>query len=172
MTTSELIPTVSIEGLCAKRDATVARIREAHRLLMEVESESEERKKTDGGFQKHSYWTIHLEFSTRGGSFTSDRGVETAIKKIDAGYWSFLLEQSGMGSFLDATARAEWRKAITEETVPDLTPENVRATFQGLYAARGEMFERGVCELFRKLSWHYKTNSPVRLGKRINLGFG
>ena len=167
--TSELIPTVSIEGLCAKRDATVARIREAHRLLMDVESEGADTRLNNGGFNRKATWSIHLEFSSRGGSFTSDNGVAKAIKKIDAGFWSYLLEQSGMGSFLDATARAAWREAIDKEDVPDLTPESVRATFQKLYAARGEMFERGVCELFRKLSWDYKTNSPVRFGKRMIL---
>jgi hypothetical protein len=48
-----------------------------------------------------------------------------------------------------------------------LNEDNIRATFQHLYNERGDMFERGVENVFRKLSWDYKTNSPCRFGKRI-----
>ncbi|ELI8383680.1 DUF4942 domain-containing protein, partial [Yersinia enterocolitica] len=32
---------------------------------------------------------------------------------------------------------------------------------------KDEVFERGVINLFKGLSWHYKTNSPCRFGKKL-----
>ncbi len=51
--------------------------------------------------------------------------------------------------------------------VPELTAANIEATFVQLYGARGDMFERGVIACFRRLSWDYKTNQPLKFGKRI-----
>ncbi len=149
-----LVPSVSIENLVAERNGRIAYVTEAHRLLTAAK--------------------IELTFTNSSryqGCFTTDRGVEIATKQIDAGYWSFLLSESGMQSFLDATARAQWREAIEKHDVPELTEANIKATFSALYSTRGEMFERGVVELFRKLSWKYKTNQPVKLGKRIIMRF-
>ncbi len=163
-----LVMSISVENLVAQRNATIARIVEAHRLLVSIEDDAH----LTGTLQRPRSWSLDLQFSSGNrGSFTSDRGVALATKRIDAGYWSHLLAQSGLQSFLDAAAREEWRKAIEREDVPVLTVATVEATFAQLYNARGDMFERGVCELFRKLSWHYKTNNPVKLGKRLVLTY-
>lgn len=63
----------------------------------------------------------------------------------------------------------EQRKALDSDDVPEVTLANIEATFSALYASRGEMFERGVIELFRSLSWDYKSNSPVRFGRKLVL---
>ncbi|MGS3492239.1 DUF4942 domain-containing protein [Klebsiella pneumoniae] len=34
---------------------------------------------------------------------------------------------------------------------------------------RNETFVTGIIDVFRKLSWDYKTNNPCRLGKKIIL---
>ncbi len=68
---------------------------------------------------------------------------------------------------MDATARDTWAKQIAEGEVPELTAANIEATFGQLYEARGDMFERGVLQCFRRLSWDYKTNQPFKFGKRV-----
>lgn len=170
MTTSELIPSLSIENLVARRDAVVARIRDAHRLLTEVDASMSE-----SVGEAHGWWhgyTLSLQFSSGSHAyFTDERGVERATRKVDAAAWSFLLDQSGLRSFLDATARAKWREAIDKEDVPELTVANVAATFELLFKERSAMFERGVVEVFRKLSWDFKTNNPVKFGRRLVLKY-
>lgn len=170
MTTSELVPSLSIDNLVARRDALVARVREAHRLLADVDAEMRE----EIG-ERHGWWpgySLSLQFSSGNHAyFTDERGIEVAMKKIDASAWSFLLHESGLKSFLDAAAREQWRAAIDKEEVPELTVKNIEATFDALFAARGDMFERGVIEAFRKLSWDYKTNNAVKFGKRLVLKY-
>lgn len=104
----------------------------------------------------------------RGGRyFPKADGIEELLRRFDATHWRELLSSSGLRSFLDATARASWTKSLEEGTAPELTRDNIAATFSLLHEQRGEMFERGVIELFRKLSHDYKTNTPVKLGKRL-----
>ena len=68
---------------------------------------------------------------------------------------------------MSAAKRTEVDEAIRAETVPPLTREAIRATFTQLHESRGEMFEQGVIECFRRLSWDYTTNLPQKFGKRI-----
>lgn len=68
---------------------------------------------------------------------------------------------------MDAKAREAWQTGLDKGKVPELTAETVAATFRTMHDARGAMFERGVIECFKRLSWDYKTNNPFRFGKRF-----
>ncbi|MFO7383973.1 DUF4942 domain-containing protein, partial [Escherichia coli] len=41
------------------------------------------------------------------------------------------------------------------------------ATFRHLNASKMQTFEQGLIDVYRKLSWDYRTNNPCRLGKKI-----
>jgi hypothetical protein len=77
------------------------------------------------------------------------------------------MKESGLRTFLDSEARRAWDTSIEKGEIPELTLENIASTFHTIHSSRGEMFERGVCEVFRRLSWSYKTNTPVKFGKRL-----
>ncbi len=77
------------------------------------------------------------------------------------------MTESGNRAFMDHKAREEWDDKIGKQEVPELTRENIAATFRDLHVNRREMFNRGVLNLFKGLSWDYKTNSPWKFGKRI-----
>jgi hypothetical protein len=96
-------------------------------------------------------------------------GVAQGMKSFDCLAWRHLMRESGILSFMDATARQAWTKSLEMGDAPELTRENIEATFSRLYADRGEMFERGVIACFKRLSWQYQTNLPQRFGKRIVL---
>lgn len=165
--TAALIPSVSIEALLQRRDAIVEKLTAAHKALGEVHQLANAQLGDHVGFLGYE---LRLEFaSSRGRSrdLTEERGLEYAIRRVDAKCWDFLLAQSGLWSFMDATTREAWNKSIDEDEFPLLTRENITATFAKLYDERGAMFEQGVIALFRNLSWAYKTNQPVKLGKRI-----
>jgi hypothetical protein len=162
MPTSEtfgLIPSISIDAFLAKRDAINERVRNAAKLMGEA---------TDIASTLIGERPYVLRVETRHHRNFVDE-VETVCKGVDAKLWAYLLDQSGLRSFLDATARKQWDDAITKLEVPALTVDNINATFSTLHQGRQAMFERGICELFRRLSWDYKTNCPRRLGKRVIL---
>jgi hypothetical protein len=75
--------------------------------------------------------------------------------------------KSGMLSLMDAQARDQWQKNLDEGDVPAINEDNILATFEQLHKSKGEVFERGVINLFKSLSWNYKTNSPVKFSRKI-----
>ena len=96
---------------------------------------------------------------------------ETAMKaithNIDRGIWKDLMKKSGMLSLMDAQARDEWYKNLEGEDIPAVSEANILSTFEQLHQSKGEVFERGVINVFKGLSWTYKTNSPCKFGTKI-----
>lgn len=168
-TTNELVPSISIANLANQRTAVVERIRTALDLLAEAEQLACSahlgfpRLVLDNSYVRRGVVTVTGEYATRA-------EAEQAIQRtIDAQGWNYLLSESGLRTFMDARARAQWHQQIADGNVPEFTAANIEATFTELHAARGDMFERGVLECFRRLSWNYKSNQPFKFGKRVIL---
>lgn len=77
------------------------------------------------------------------------------------------MKKSGMLSVMDAKARDQWYRSLEGDNIPAISEESIYGTFKQLHRDKGEVFERGVINVFKSLSWHYKTNSPCRFGKKI-----
>lgn len=151
-TTTDLIPSVCIDNLIQRRDAAAERVHEAYRVI-------EELNQLGCSLSISCYRSEHRD------------AAETIRRAIDTPAWADLLKRSGLQSFLDEEARRKWRDAIEHHNVPEFTRPNIEATFRVLYDNRGIMFERGVCEVFRKLSWDYKTNNPRMFGRKLVLSY-
>jgi hypothetical protein len=95
----------------------------------------------------------------------------TSRTAIDAAAWRYLMDESGMRSLMSASKRKEFDELVHKGLMPALTRDAVYATFGALHESRGEMFDQGVIECFKKLSWHYKTNLPQKFGKRIIVSY-
>lgn len=158
----DIVPSVSIENLLGQRDAIVVRLRAIHDTLNEAQTLA-------GVALGEAPYNLNLVIYGGRHTVDTESGIQELIKLVDAKFWGFLLDKSGLRTFLDAGAREKWDRGIRENNVPALTYENITATFKHLYQTRGDMFERGVVEVFRSLSWDYKTNSPRMFGKRIIL---
>ncbi|GAB7534629.1 DUF4942 domain-containing protein [Burkholderia sp. 3C] len=167
MDSTDLVKSISIANLANQRVAVVDRVRAALDLLDEAQQLA---KSAHLGFPRlvldESYGcrgrpTITGEYAKR------DEAEAAVVRIIDIRGWDYLLKESGLRTFMDAQAREQWSRQIAEGDVPELTAANIEATFTQLYGARGDMFERGVLQCFRRLSWNYKTNQPFKFSKRI-----
>lgn len=148
MDTTAIVPSLSIDALLLRRDASVNAFNAACAAI--------EGDPVTGSL-------FHLSNSVRCYSLKA----EDAIKEIDADYWRELMDKSGLWTFLDRTARKEWREALDKRAFPELTADNIRATFEGIHAQRGEMVARGIRELFDRLSIEHKTNSKSRFTPKL-----
>lgn len=96
---------------------------------------------------------------------------ETAMKaitrNIDRSIWKDLMQRSGMLSLIDAQARDEWHNSLEKDDIPAISEANILSTFEQLHHSKGEVFERGVINVFKGLSWNYRTNSPCKFGTKI-----
>ena len=166
-TTTDLVKSISITNLANQRAAVVERVQQALDLLAEAERLARAahlgfpRLVVDDSYGCRGRPTITGEYAKR------DEAEAAIVSVIDTRGWSYLLSESGLRTFMDARAREQWNKQLAEGDVPELTAANIEATFAQLYGSRGDMFERGVLQCFRRLSWDYKTNQPFRFAKRI-----
>jgi hypothetical protein len=170
MTTAELVKSVSIENLLNQRAGVLERVEKAVSLLREAAALA---------------GAAHLGFpriSVANGWGGYDRAVVGEYANpadtlavfhasIDGTGWRYLMDESGLRSLMCASKRAEFDREVSEGTFPALTVEAIRATFEGLHSSRADMFEQGVIECFRRLSWRYKTNQPQKFGKRIVVSY-
>lgn len=96
---------------------------------------------------------------------------ETAMKAItrnlDRSIWRELMKKSGMLSLMDAEARNQWYNSLEKDDIPAISEENILNTFEQLHLSKGDVFERGAINVFKGLSWDYKSNSPCKFGKKI-----
>ncbi len=67
---------------------------------------------------------------------------------------------------MDAQARDTWYRSLEYDNFPEISEENILSTFEQLHRNKDEVFERGVINVFRGLSWDYKTNCPCKFGSK------
>ena len=172
MSTTELVKSVSIDNLVNQRAAVVAKLTEGLELLREAASLANAAHVGFPDIGMSCRGSRDFDQRITGSSADSvPKLVETAAKAIDASGWAYLMHESGLRTFMDAAARKEWDAKVYRLEVPPLTVENVTATFTALHDSRGDLFDRGVINCFRALSWYHKTNQPFKFGKRVILRY-
>jgi Domain of unknown function (DUF4942) len=162
---ADLVPSVSITAILERRQAVVERLGIAHKAAQEIR----QLESAFGDFTRFRQLRLEDRSGPRTLDFLDEGSLPHFIRRFDAAAWDYLMHESGLRSFMDAARRREWDMQVYEARVPELTLENIRATFMGLHSRRQELLEQGVIAVFRSLSWHYKTNCPRRFGRRIIL---
>ncbi|HFE6714986.1 TPA: DUF4942 domain-containing protein [Salmonella enterica subsp. enterica serovar Newport] len=113
-------------------------------------------------------WAMKQDF--RCGCWLMEK-TETAMKAItrnlDRGIWRDLMKKSGMLSIMDAQARDQWYRNLEGDDIPAISEANILSTFEQLHQSKDEVFERGVINVFKGLSWDFKSNSPCKFGPKI-----
>lgn len=167
--TQDIVKSVSIDNLVNCRAGVMERLSRALDLLAEAEQMADQ---ACIGFPR---MVLDESYSMRGrgaavtGAYKDSKPqiLEQFQKLVDSKGWQYLLAESGLRTFMDARTREAWAEQVSGKDVPPLTLDNIKATFEVMYESRGDMFESGVINCFKRLSWDYKTNQPFKFGKRI-----
>ena len=96
--------------------------------------------------------------------------LPSVTRELDSDTWSYLIEASGLRNFMDAAELAKFREQV-EKAPPEVTVDNLLATFSDLKEQRGDIFRRGVVNLFKHLTPRKISNDAFRLGKKIVLEY-
>lgn len=165
MSEQNLVPSVSITQLIARRDGIASRLQRILELV-------EECKQLGGGFGMRDVddWLA----GDRGTNNTvfyhytqPEKRYDILLKRMDSDSWRFLMDQSGLYTFMDSKTRDKVRDQIREKKMPELTLDNIKSVFADLHQRRGELVVDGVENLYRQLSWDHKTNLPHMLGQKL-----
>ncbi|MBZ7517938.1 MULTISPECIES: DUF4942 domain-containing protein [Klebsiella] len=160
---TDVICSTSIERIVTGRNAALTRIES---LIRELDDISILTRNIGGGTapewgmrEGHRYDCWFTE--------TPDKAMKAITRNIDRRIWRDLMNKSGMLSLMDAQARDEWHKSLEKDDIPAISEDNILSTFEQLHHNKQKVFERGIINAFRGLSWDYKTNSPCSFGKKI-----
>lgn len=160
---TDVICSTSIRHILAARKSTLLQIDTLIRQLAEISAMTE----SIGG-KTAPDWAMKQDFHC--GCWLMEK-PETAMKAItrnlDREIWRDLMQRSGMLSLMDAQARDTWYRSLEYDNFPEISEANIWSTFEQLHQNKDEVFERGVINVFRVLSWNYKTNSPCKFGSKI-----
>ncbi|MHA0276543.1 DUF4942 domain-containing protein [Enterobacter ludwigii] len=160
---NELICSTSIERIVTGRDAALSLI---ENLIHKLDDISRLTSSIGGDVAEH--WAMR-----QGHSFDCwlmqpvDKAMPVITRNIDRSIWRDLMLKSGMLTLMDAEARSQWAKNLEEGELPAISEANILNTFEQLHHNKQDVFERGIINVFKGLSWDYKTNNPCYFGKKI-----
>ncbi|AWF35629.1 methyltransferase domain protein [Klebsiella oxytoca] len=160
---NELICSTSIERIATGRDAVLSLI---EILIHKLDDISRLTSSIGGDVAEH--WAMR-----QGHSFdcwlmqSVDKAMPVITRNIDRSIWRDLMLKSGMLTLMDAEARSQWAKNLEEGDLPAISEANILSTFEQLHHNKQDVFERGIINVFKGLSWDYKTNNPCCFGKKI-----
>ncbi|MCJ7924705.1 MAG: DUF4942 domain-containing protein [Pantoea vagans] len=160
---TELINSTNIEHIVTGRNAALVQIEQIieqldviSRLTSEIGGGTAQDWSMKSGHRYDSWLTEK-----------ADKAMPAVTRNIDSSIWRDLMLKSGMIALMDAQARDQWHKNLEEGDLPAINEVNILSTFEQLHQNRMDVFERGVINVFKGLSWDYKTNSPCSFGKKI-----
>ncbi|EBU0430644.1 DUF4942 domain-containing protein [Salmonella enterica] len=160
---TDVICSTSIERIVTGRNAALEQIRTVTERIAEISTLT-----SSIGGKTALDWAMKQDFCC--GCWLMEK-TETAMKAItrnlDRGIWRDLMKKSGMLSIMDAKARDEWYNSLEKDDIPAISEANILSTFEQLHQSKDEVFERGVINVFKGLSWDYKSNSPCKFGPKI-----
>ncbi|AIR87085.1 DUF4942 domain-containing protein [Pantoea rwandensis] len=160
---TEIISSTSIERIVTGRSAALLQIEELIQQLADISTLT-----SSIGGKTARDWAMRQDF--RCGCWLMEN-VKTAMSTItcnlDRSIWRDLMQKSGMISLMDALACDQWDKNLEVDDFPEISEANILSTFEQLNQSKAEVFERGIINVFKGLSWDYKTNSPCFFGKKI-----
>jgi hypothetical protein len=91
-----------------------------------------------------------------------------AIKELDRSYWRRAFDHTGLMQILDATQRQKFERELSENHT-EFTLQNVQDIFLTFCQQADEMFNRGVIQVFERLSSEYARHDSFKMTEKIIL---
>lgn len=160
---NDVICSTSIERIVTGRNAA---LEQTEALIQQLDDISTLTRSISGKIAQD--WA--MKQNSRCGCWLMEKreaAMKAITRNIDREIWRDLMKKSGMLSLMDAQARDQWYRNLEKEHIPAICEANILSTFEQLHQSKGEVFERGVINVFKSLSWDYKSNSPCRFGRKI-----
>lgn len=160
---TDVICSTSIERTVTGRNAALKQIEE---LIQQLDAISTLTSSIGGKTARD--WAMRQEF--RCGCWLMENvktAMSTITRNLDRSIWRDLMQKSGMLALMDAQARKQWDNNLEGDDIPEISEANILSTFEQLHSSKVDVFERGIINVFKGLSWDYKSNNPCQFGKKI-----
>lgn len=158
---TEIISATSIERIVTGRNAALLQIEELIQQLADISTLT-----SSIGGKTARDWAMRQDFLCDCWLMENVKAAMSTCN-LDRSIWRDLMQKSGMISLMDAQTRKQWDNNLEGDDIPEISEANILSTFEQLHNSKADVFERGIINVFKGLSWDYKTNSPCQFSKRI-----
>lgn len=163
---TQLIAKATVTAICASREKSLSKMKEAAAALAAAYGMSDEASKAaftaHGGAIHHHHSKADVLFSR----FDPVAALAAYQRDLDQAVWRHLLSEAGMRQMMDREALAAFEVSLTTDAV-EATEENVRATLERLMMDRELIFRRGLVNAFCKLDRRFKSHDGFKIGARV-----
>lgn len=171
---NELTQDIQLTRICGQRDAALAMMTEAAKLIRRGHELAEQARETARGAANGA--RFHLvdrsqdsSYSRLFASFDENRSLAVFRQHTDASVWLHVLRATGLEQLMDATARKEFFAQLSSADVPEVNESNVKASLEGLAGDAKLIFQRGLARAFAGLDRRFKSHDAFKIGARIIL---
>jgi len=194
-----IVPRATIEQIAAARDQALVlystaydRIAEAAAAIGEADDMARNvRPGSAEGLNNYNYEHVE-EISAFHSAVTlpdRDRYLRTARKLLDVNAWAYTIERTDLERLMDKEAKDKLRQQMAyvpdrvsrdgelingdeiAKGLPPFTVENVQATIEAFVADSGNIFRRGISNVFSKLDRRFRSHDGFKVGSRIILTY-
>lgn len=151
---NKLIYSSSIERIVIGRDAALSQIEilihpldDISRLASSIGGDVAEH----GAMQQGHFFDCCLTQSV-------DKAMPVITRNIYRSIWRDLMLR--MLTLIDAASRNQWAKNLEEGELSAINEANILSNFEQHHHNKEDFFECGIINVFKELSWDYKTNNP------------
>lgn len=170
---SAILPHTLVTEVCGRRahamrlmDEATALIARGHELARQADEAAAAAHM--GAVFSHDDRQEHEAYKRLFETFDADRSRSVYRHATDARIWSRLMDATGMSARMDRTAKDQFRASLQGD-VPEVTEENVEATFRALAGDAKLIFQRGLARAFSTLDRRFRSHDVFKLRSRIIL---
>lgn len=163
---TEITTRPGVREIVAAHDAILQQYRIAFSALLEAE-------KIAKTVPVSTYWLPSLdEIARKSYGVREEKDAQKALKFVRQTLaktaWHKIVDLAGFGSMMSAEDKRQFDRDL-EKNVPDFNLENIQATASAWHAISGETFNKGIVDVFRKLSPKYRSNDAFKIAKKMIL---
>lgn len=159
---TEIVPKASIVELAGARDRALAAYEAAAERAAAANNAAAICRRRSMASRYVAVPTLQL--STDHGR--TSESAEGYRRKVDAAFWTHVMDTCGLGELMGAKQKEDWRKSL-EDNPPAFEIDTVTATFEGLRASAGSIFRQSIVDVFERLPRAYRSHDGFKFGGRV-----
>lgn len=174
-----LIPRATVAEICRLRALALEQYAAAYQAMTEAEAALKEahatmRRASPLNSNRYTYHLDRREQEKREAAAGMVRVPERDIflaewkRTIETNVWARIVEETDLSRLMDKQAKDELAQALMRDP-PDATEETIYATVEMWRLRAGEIFQRGIANVFSKLDRRFKSHDGFKVGSRVIL---
>lgn len=170
---SDLIPRATLADIAAGRNRTLSLYSQAHDLIERANATLREAGASLQAVAPRSDVAV-FDADQRAkvfGSYTvaaRDEFVGLARHMVDAQVWSHVVNSTDLQRLMDRKAKEALRQQLIADPA-EFTAETALATLESFAGQAGEIFRRGIAEVFSNLDRRFRSHDGFKIGSRVIL---